>query len=77
VKFRDRVCVFPPCRKAADKCDLDHRLPFSQGGNTSADNLQPLCPKHHEMKHDHGWTVDKRSDGATVWTSPTEHTYRK
>jgi hypothetical protein len=74
VRTRDRVCVFPPCRKAADTCDLDHRQPHSQGGPTNADNLQPLCPKHHEMKHDHGWTVT-REDDTTVWTSPTGHTY--
>jgi hypothetical protein len=75
VRARDRVCAFPPCRKAADKCDLDHRLPFSQGGRTSVDNLQPLCPRHHEMKHDHGWTVHRSPDGTTEWTSPTGHTY--
>jgi hypothetical protein len=75
VKFRDRVCVFPPCRKAADKCNLDHRRTYSQGGPTSADNLQPLCPKHHEMKHDHGWTVHRNPDGTTEWTAPTRHQY--
>jgi uncharacterized protein DUF222/HNH endonuclease len=74
VRTRDRVCVFPPCRKAADKCDLDHRHPYSQGGVTSADNLQPMCPKHHELKHDHGWTVT-RERNTTVWTSPTGHAY--
>jgi hypothetical protein len=74
-KLRDRACVFPPCRKAADTCDLDHQLPFSQGGKTSADNLQPLCPKHHEMKHDHGWTVHRQPNGTTEWTAPTGHKY--
>jgi hypothetical protein len=75
VKVRDRVCVFPPCRKSAQKCDVDHRRPFSQGGRTSADNLQPLCPRHHELKHDHGWTVDRKPDDTTEWTSPTGHRY--
>jgi hypothetical protein len=75
VRVRDRVCVFPPCRKSAEKCDLDHRHPYSRGGQTSVDNLQSLCPRHHELKHDHGWTVNKHPDGATEWTSPTGHTY--
>lgn len=75
VRARDRICVFPPCRKSAEKCDLDHRHPYSHGGSTSADNLQPLCPRHHELKHDHGWTVQKHPDGTTEWTAPTGHIY--
>lgn len=75
VRARDRVCVFPPCRKSAEKCDLDHRRPYSEGGRTSADNLQPLCPRHHELKHAHGWTVSKTNNDTIVWTAPTGHTY--
>lgn len=75
VRTRDRHCVFPPCRKSSATCDLDHRHPYSRGGPTSAENLQPLCPRHHELKHDHGWTVHRKLDGSTEWTSPTGHQY--
>lgn len=75
VRTRDRVCIFPPCRKSADKCDVDHRHAYSSGGSTSVDNLQSLCPRHHKMKHDHGWTTAKGLDDTIVWTSPTGHAY--
>lgn len=76
VRARDRTCVFPPCRISSENCDLDHRRRFSDGGTTSADNLQPLCPRHHELKHDHRWGVTKNADGTIGWRSPTGHTYR-
>ena len=29
---------------------LDHRLPFARGGETSAENLRLLCPVHNQLK---------------------------
>jgi hypothetical protein len=75
VRTRDRVCTFPPCRKSAEKCDIDHRRRFSEGGSTSADNLQCLCPRHHELKERYKWSVHRKPDGDVEWTSPTGHTY--
>jgi hypothetical protein len=37
----------------------------------------PLCPRHHHCKHEGGWTVHRRPDGVTEWTSPTGRTYEK
>ena len=36
---RDRTCRFPPCRRPAEQCDLDHTLPYDQGGRTCICNL--------------------------------------
>jgi hypothetical protein len=74
VRARDQYCVFPGCNKQSTECDLDHRVPWPEGA-TSADNLMPLCPRHHRMKHEGGWRVTKRSDGHYVWTSPAEIEY--
>jgi hypothetical protein len=72
---RDRTCVFPTCRRAARRCDLDHGQPFDAGGSTSAENLAPLCRRHHRAKHEADWTVTRQSDGSYHWTSPTGHHY--
>jgi hypothetical protein len=73
---RDRTCVFPGCRRSACRCDLDHRRSWDDGGRTDPDNLAPLCRRHHRLKHEAGWRVDRHQDGFYIWTSPTGHTYR-
>ena len=79
---RDQYCAFPTCRMPAHRCDLDHIQPFNHhtphsGGQTTPDNLQPLCRRHHRLKtHDPGWRVTRNPHtGTTTWTSPTGHTY--
>jgi hypothetical protein len=72
---RDQHCVLPGCRRKAQHCDLDHRLPWPAGA-TSAANLQALCTRHHKMKHQSGWQIRRDEDGTYAWTSPTKHTYR-
>ena len=74
VRARDQRCVFPGCSVAAEKCDLDHRVPYPRGA-TSAENLAALCRHHHRLKHRAGWTLTRRLDGAHVWTSPQERDY--
>jgi hypothetical protein len=76
IRSRDRTCTFPTCNRAAQPCELDHVIPWSQGGTTSADNLIPLCSRHHHLKHDANWNINHNPDtGQTKWTSPTGRTY--
>lgn len=49
VQARDGTCQVPTCSRPAMDCDLDHEKPHPRGP-TSADNLRPLCRKHHRMK---------------------------
>jgi hypothetical protein len=72
---RDRTCVFPSCRRAARRCDLDHGQSWRDGGTTCPHNLHPLCRRHHRAKHEAGWTVVRGPDGSYRWTSPTGHGY--
>ena len=39
-------------------------------------NLETLCPRHHHLKHETGWTVVGDPAGTLTWTSPTGHSYR-
>jgi hypothetical protein len=72
VTARDQTCTFPGCNRPAHRCDLDHEIPASAGGATSADNLAVLCRRHHRAKHEAGWQVCRNQQTATShWTSPT------
>ena len=39
VTARDGTCRFPPCRRPAEQCDLDHTVPFDRGGLTCPCNI--------------------------------------
>ncbi len=72
---RDKTCGFPHCQRPAPHCDLDHRIRHVDGGPTSQQNIAPLCPRHHAVKDEHGWQVQRDPTGGYTWTSPTGHTY--
>jgi Domain of unknown function (DUF222) len=74
VRARDKTCRFPGCTRAAQRCELDHRIPYPVGP-TSADNLDALCTHHHQLKHRSNWTGERLSNGDYQWTSPAGHTY--
>jgi len=76
VETRDPVCVFPGCRMPADRCDLDHIVPWSEGGDTTTSQLAPLCRHDHDtIRHRAGWKYRRLEDGRYQWTSRTGHTY--
>ncbi|MGH8880302.1 MAG: DUF222 domain-containing protein, partial [Stackebrandtia sp.] len=78
VQARDRTCCFPGCRRPARRCDLDHTIPYDQGGPTVAGNLGPLCRYHHRLKTHSSWSLCQPEPGLFLWTSPTGrvHHYR-
>ncbi len=55
---RDRGCSFPGCshRKFVDAHHIQH---WSQGGETSVDNLMLLCSRHHRLVHEGGYQICK------------------
>jgi Domain of unknown function (DUF222) len=69
VRARDKTCRFPGCRRAAEKCELDHRIEHPDGP-TSADNLDALCPHHHQLKHHSDWSGHREPNGDYTWISP-------
>ena len=69
-----RTCIFPGCRMPARGCDLDHRIPWAEGGHTSTECLAPLCRHDHCIRH-RGWTYRQLLNGDHLWTSPLNHTY--
>ncbi|MDT4928951.1 MAG: hypothetical protein QOF92_1818, partial [Pseudonocardiales bacterium] len=77
VRARDRTCRFPGCNRRARRCELDHITARHNGRPTNQANLHCLCPRHHHLKHDAGWTVSRQPNGTTEWTSPTGRRYEK
>ncbi len=75
VHARDRTCIFPGCRVPAKQCDLDHRILYSHGGPTTTDNLGPVCPHDHDLRHRYGWTYQPIRNDDYLWTSPLGHQY--
>ena len=76
VESRDVTCVFPGCRMPGTECDLDHRIPVSQGGPTTIGHLTPLCRHDHiTVRHNAGWTYIRLPNGDYQWTSRLGHTY--
>ena len=74
-KARNRTCGFPGCRRPAVTCDLDHTIPWHQGGRTCPCNLAPLCRQHHQVKQTPGWTLTQPHPGTLTWTAPHGRAY--
>jgi hypothetical protein len=75
VRNRDGHCQFPGCRTRAERCDIDHRVPFQRGGATCPCNLDTLCRTHHRLKTFTSWHAEPDESGRLVWISPLGNTY--
>jgi hypothetical protein len=45
VRCRDLTCRWPGCDQQAINCDVDHTIPYAQGGPTHAGNLKCYLPR--------------------------------
>jgi hypothetical protein len=75
IEVRHRTCGFPGCRRPAAGCDLDHTVPYDQGGRTCECNLAPLCRRHHQAKQAPGWYLDQAEPGRMTWRLPSGRVY--
>ncbi|WP_281349348.1 HNH endonuclease signature motif containing protein [Microbacterium oryzae] len=75
LRARDEVCRTPGCENLAVHADLDHTIPYSQGGRTHVSNLEALCPGCHKDKHHTPWAVRQIRPGVLEWTSPAGRRY--
>ena len=75
VRARDLTCRAPGCDRPATDCDLDHTVPWAEGGATHRSNIKCLCRFHHLLKTFWGWKDQQLPDGTVVWTLPEGRTY--
>ncbi|MDQ6641094.1 MAG: 13E12 repeat family protein [Actinomycetota bacterium] len=67
--------VFPYAESLSRQLDQDHTIAYRANGppgQTVVDNLGKLTRRHHRVKTHAGWTVEQRSGGVYVWTTPHE-----
>jgi Domain of unknown function (DUF222) len=54
IEVRDRHCQHPSgCDEPADNCDVDHKRPYADGGETSQENAKIECRPHNRDKTKH------------------------
>jgi hypothetical protein len=75
VRCRDLTCRWPGCDRPASQCDLDHTIPFAEGGPTHAANLKCYCRAHHLVKTFWGWREKQLPDATLILIAPSGHTY--
>jgi hypothetical protein len=69
---RDRTCRQPGCGQPVARIDLDHVVPYAEGGETDCDNLCCLCRRHHRLKtFAPGWRFVLTPDGRLEVTTPS------
>jgi Domain of unknown function (DUF222) len=75
VRCRDLTCRWPGCDHPAFDCDIDHTVPYADGGPTHASNLKCYCRTHHLVKTFWGWRDQQLPDGTVILNSPAGKTY--
>jgi hypothetical protein len=66
LRLRDDGCRFPGCTRKhfVDAHHIDH---WSEGGETSLDNLVLLCREHHRLVHEGGFGCERTGIGDIVF----------
>ncbi len=55
--LRDAGCTFPGCSRPPSWCDAHHCRHWCDGGPTDLMNMALLCPRHHTIVHQRGYTA--------------------
>jgi hypothetical protein len=63
--LRDAGCTFPGCSRPPSWCDAHHCRHWCDGGPTDLTNMALLCPRHHTIVHQKGYTATVDACGVT------------
>ncbi|GAB3721089.1 hypothetical protein GCM10027590_22190 [Nocardiopsis nanhaiensis] len=70
--FGHTTCAwYQGCNFPASGSEADHKISFSAGGSTSADNIQPLCSDHNRLKYRRETNPEQ-----SIWQGRPSHRYR-
>jgi hypothetical protein len=76
VQIRYPECTYLGCRRPSHRSDIDHVIPYDQGGKTCECNLQPPCRTHHRAKQAPGWHLEQPEPGVLIWHTPHQRSYQ-
>ena len=51
IELRDRACTHPYCDRPASACQVDHIIPYVDGGPTTQENGRLLCGFHNRLRN--------------------------
>jgi Domain of unknown function (DUF222) len=51
IEVRDQACTHEFCEIPSDKCQIDHIVPFHQGGESTQENGRVLCGFHNRLRN--------------------------
>jgi hypothetical protein len=72
---RDLTCRNPVCGQPAGRGDLDHTIPWQDGGRTCSCNIGGACRRDHQLKQHPRWKLRQVKPGWFEWTAPSGRTY--
>jgi len=52
IELRDRTCTHPYCDLPASACQVDHIIPYVDGGLTTQENGRLLCGFHNRLRNE-------------------------
>ncbi|WP_167193115.1 HNH endonuclease signature motif containing protein [Brevibacterium pigmentatum] len=66
-------CTAPGCNRRAETSEVDHIIPFdhadpARGGQTTFENLHPLCKPDHQAKTDRKFSIRMTEDGTVEYS---------
>ena len=71
LRLRDDGCRFPGCTRRYF-VDAHHVVHWSEGGETSLENLVQLCRQHHRLVHEGGFSCERTQSGEFVFRDGRE-----
>jgi hypothetical protein len=72
---RDLTCRNPVCGQPVWRSDLDHTIPWDDGGRTCSCNLGGACRRDHQLKQHPRWKLEQTRPGWFRWTAPSGRSY--
>ncbi len=70
VEVRDHAkCVFPGC-ESNRYLECHHVVPVAENGPTVLSNLVTLCWNHHNLVHEHHWSLHGEAGPNITWIRP-------
>jgi hypothetical protein len=54
IEVRDQCCTHPFCEAPAERCQIDHVIPYAKGGETTQENGRVHCGFHNRLRNQGG-----------------------